>query len=181
MGFTSLFGAVFVICHETGKVIDFRVLSKFCKGCSHWEKKDKESVKYQNWKKQHVKQCDVNFSGSSGAMEPRGTLNMFQSSLEYNLRYKYLIADGDSKTRALLLEEQPYGKDHLVEKTVGYIKKRMGTALRNLKKQYRGQKLSDGKIIGGRGRLTGSLEHKLILYKIIMVSLSRAVLVISKL
>ena len=32
----------------------------------------------------------------------------------------------------------------------------MGTALRNLKTQYRRQKLSDGKTIGGAGRLTDS-------------------------
>ena len=30
-GFSSLFGAVFIITYETGKVIDFTVKSKFCK------------------------------------------------------------------------------------------------------------------------------------------------------
>jgi hypothetical protein len=34
-GFSSLFGAVFA---ETGKMIDFIVKSKFCKGCKHWKK-----------------------------------------------------------------------------------------------------------------------------------------------
>ena len=32
-GFLSLFGAVFVIAYETGKVMDFIVLSKHCSGC----------------------------------------------------------------------------------------------------------------------------------------------------
>ena len=56
----------------------------------------------------------------------------------------------------MLLQIQPYGEDHVVEKMdrVGHIQKRMGTALRNLKSQYRGQKLADGKTIGGTGRLT---------------------------
>ena len=38
---------------------------------------------------------------------------------------------------------------------IEHVQKRMGTALRNLKVIYRGQKLSDGKTIGGIGRLTG--------------------------
>lgn len=92
--------AVFVISYETGKVIDYRVQSKFCKACSYWEKQDKESIEYKNWKKEHSNQCEINFSGSSGAMEPKETLSMFQSSLNYKLRYKYLIADGDSKTHS---------------------------------------------------------------------------------
>ena len=39
-GFSSLFGAVFVIAYETGKVIDYTVLSKRCSGCKKWEGKD---------------------------------------------------------------------------------------------------------------------------------------------
>ena len=66
-------------------------------------KKDKESPEYKNWKENHSSQCDMNFSGSAGAMEPEGMLSMFQHSLNYKLRYKYLIADGDSKTHSLLL------------------------------------------------------------------------------
>lgn len=41
---------------------------------------------------------------------------MFQSSLDYKLRYTKLISDGDSKTNSILLKEQPYGSDHPVEK-----------------------------------------------------------------
>lgn len=44
---------------------------------------------------------------------------------------------------------------------IGHVQKRMGTALRNLKKHYRGQKLSDGKTIGGHGRLTKKLIDSL--------------------
>ena len=53
--------------------------------------------------------------------------------------------------------------DDLVEKVdcVGHVQKRLGTALRNLKIRYRGQKLSDGKTIGGAGRLTDSLINSL--------------------
>lgn len=74
-GFSSLFGAVFVIAHETGKVVDYTVLSKFCKGCRYWEAKDHTSDAYQQWKAKH--ECDTNFVGSAGAMEPRGSLESF--------------------------------------------------------------------------------------------------------
>ena len=115
-GFSSLFGAAFVIAHETGKVIDYVVKSKFCKACKHWEKQDRTSEAYVAWKEAYTSVCDANFSGSAGSMEPQGTLEMFGSSLSHGLRYKWLISDGDSKTHALLLREQPYGKDHLVQK-----------------------------------------------------------------
>ena len=96
-------------------------------------------------------------------MEPIGTVEMFQSSVSHGLRYKWLISDGDSKTHSMLLQRQPYGKDHLVEKMdcVGHVQKRMGTALRNLKVQCRGKKLADGKTIGGAGRLTDKVINSL--------------------
>ena len=63
----------------------------------------------------------------------------------------------------MLLQRQPYGKDHLVEKMdcVGHVQKRMGTALRNLKVKCRGKKLADGKTIGGTGRLTDKVINSL--------------------
>ena len=72
---------------------------------------------------------------------------MFARSLDFNIRYKHLICDGDAKTHAVLLEQKPYGPSHEVVKVdcVGHVQKRMGTALRELKKQYKGRKLSDNK------------------------------------
>ena len=40
-GFTSLYGAVFIIAYETGKVLDYTVMCKYCKGCMNWEQKDR--------------------------------------------------------------------------------------------------------------------------------------------
>ena len=96
-------------------------------------------------------------------MEPHGTLTMFSRSLDYNLRFKHLIADGDCKTHALLLREQPYGPDLPVQKLdcIGHVQKRLGTALRTLKDTYKGRKLSDGKTIWGAGRLTDHLINSL--------------------
>lgn len=36
-GFSSQFGAVYIISHDIGKVLDYTVKSKHCAGCSHWE------------------------------------------------------------------------------------------------------------------------------------------------
>ena len=162
-GFSSLFGAVFIIAYETGKVIDYTVLSKHCAGCKRWEDYDRSSQEYADWKASHV--CTVNFTGSAGAMEPIGTLRMFQRSLDHNIRYKSLISDGDSKIFSLLQSKNIYGDGDgdKIEKLdcIGHIQKRLGTALRKLKVQYRGQKLSDGKSIGGAGRLTDSFINSL--------------------
>ena len=106
-GFSSLFGAVFIIAYETGKVIDYTVLSKHCAGCKRWEDYDTSSQGYADWKASHV--CTVNFTGSAGAMEPIGTLRMFQRSLDHNIRHKSLISDGDSKTFSLLQSKNIYG------------------------------------------------------------------------
>ena len=124
-GFSSLFGAVFIIAYETGKVIDYIVLSKHCAGCKQWEDQDKTSEAYREWKASHV--CTINFSGSAGAMEPIGTLKMFQRSLDHNIRYKSLISDGDSKTFSLLQSEHVYGDgddDQIVKlDCIGHIQK----------------------------------------------------------
>ena len=162
-GFSSLFGAVFSISHDTGKVLDYTVKSKHCASCSHWESRDQTSEEYRRWKESH--ECNINFSGSACAMELAGTLQMFCLSSEYKLRYMNLISDGDSKAHSMILAEQPYGAsdDVQVKKLdcVGHVQKRLGSALRDLKQRYRGQKLSDGKTIGGAGRLTDALMNSL--------------------
>ncbi len=52
-GHASHHGIVTSIVVETGRCVDFEVLSNICKGCSHWEKKDKESDEYIAWKTNH--------------------------------------------------------------------------------------------------------------------------------
>ena len=47
------------------------------------------------------------------------------------------------------------------EECVGHVQKRMGTRLRDYKKRMRGRKLSDGKGVGGAGRLTDKIIDKI--------------------
>ncbi|GFW82244.1 uncharacterized protein TNCV_3817251 [Trichonephila clavipes] len=88
-------------------------------------------------------------------METVGMVRIFQHSLSHrSVRYTSYIENGDSKTFSSITASNPYGEDITVSKIecVGHVQKRMGSRLRKLKQM--GSKLSDGKSIGGKGRLT---------------------------
>ncbi|GFW31260.1 uncharacterized protein TNCV_2578411 [Trichonephila clavipes] len=98
-------------------------------------------------------------------MECRGVLSIFQQSeTSRKACYTQYLGDGDSKGFLTIKEAKVYG-DTEVEKLecVGHVQKRMGTRLRNILKMSKGIKLSDGKNISGRGRLTlkevDSIQH----------------------
>ncbi|GFS84642.1 uncharacterized protein TNCV_4607621 [Trichonephila clavipes] len=120
------------------------------------------------WKTRgHSSFIGKNYSGSAGKMEVDGMLRIFNRSEKlHNLKYSNYIGDGDTKTFNALSENKPYGDDYLIQKIecVGYVQKRMGTRLRKLILVYSKKKLSDGKTIGGKGRLTDSLIDKLAHY-----------------
>ncbi|GFT71575.1 uncharacterized protein TNCV_1055941 [Trichonephila clavipes] len=85
-----------------------------------------------------------------------GVLSIFQrSETSRKACYTQYLGDGDSKGFLTIKEAKVYG-DTEVEKLecVAMCKKRMGTRLRNILKMSKGIKLSDGKNISGRGRLT---------------------------
>ncbi|GFW96237.1 uncharacterized protein TNCV_572081 [Trichonephila clavipes] len=143
-GHSSLIGVCTVIGAETGKVLDREVLSSYCKGCDSYK--------------------GVN---SAGKMEVDGMLRIFNRSEKlHNLKYSNYIGDGDTKTFNALSENKPYGDDHLIQKIecVGHVQKRMGTINEWVKLVYSKKKLSDGKTIGSKGRLTDSLIDKLAHY-----------------
>ncbi|GFW20820.1 uncharacterized protein TNCV_1050411 [Trichonephila clavipes] len=136
-GHSSLIGVCTVIGAETGKVLYREVLSSFCKGCDSY-KGVKFGIKYNKNGKERIRfHVEKNYSGSAG--------------------------DGDTKTINALSENKPYGDDYLIQKIecVGHVQKRMGTRLMKLKLVYSKKELSDGKTIGGKGRLTDSLIDKL--------------------
>ena len=147
-GHSSLHGVVSATLFDTGKVVDVDVLSKYCQGC-------------QVNQEGHI--CVKNFDGASGGMEAVGAVNMFgRSESERGLRYVKYLGDGDSKGFMKVNESKPYG-DLLTEKLecVGHVMKRLGCRLRKWKKDMKGKKLSDGKCVGGTGRLTDAEIDKL--------------------
>ncbi|GFX29974.1 uncharacterized protein TNCV_2616861 [Trichonephila clavipes] len=141
-GFSSKNGLVTVTSVDTSKVIDVEVFSKHCI-CPN--------------KTKHLQNCKRNFECYSGKMEVAGALSIFQRSQSlYNVRYTKYLGNGDSKAFTSIVENNVYGDHCSVEKLecIGHVMKRMGTRLRRLKTKMRGQKLSDGKPLCGRNRLT---------------------------
>lgn len=52
-GFTSLYGAVFVILELTGQVLDYEFMSKTCPSCRLWMYQDHSSPAYEKFIEQH--------------------------------------------------------------------------------------------------------------------------------
>ena len=155
-GFSSVNGVVTAIAD--GKCIDFKVLSKYCKGCAIWEQR-KESEQYINWKQNH--KCQANHSKSSGAMEAVGALEIFSKSVPmHSLIYDRFLGDGDSSSFKEVFESHPY-KEYGVSVTklecVGHVQKRLGTRLRNIREIYKEKKPS----LSGRGKLTDKVINSM--------------------
>ncbi|GFW58694.1 uncharacterized protein TNCV_378771 [Trichonephila clavipes] len=105
--------------------------------------------------------CKRNYVGSSGAMEIQGASKIFQRSLSlHNARYITYLGDGDCKAFDAVKKKNIYGNEYPIEKLecIGHVMKCMGTRLRRLKAQLKGQILSGGKCLSGKNRLT---EHEI--------------------
>ncbi|KAJ4431836.1 hypothetical protein ANN_20442 [Periplaneta americana] len=65
-----------------------------------------------------------------------------------------------------VMNDKPYGPDCKIEtlECVGHIQKRMGGRLMKLKRELKGKKLEDGKLLGGQHRLTDKEIHTLKIY-----------------
>ena len=162
-GYNSLLGMVFLISIDTGQVLDYVVKSKSCHQC----KSHKNSS--LAWKQNHTSVCCMNHEGSSGSMETAGAIEMFSRSMDlYNIRYTTYVGDGDSSAFGKVQEmlEKKYGDQYIIQKEdcIGHIQKRMGTALRKYKNNHRGTRLSDGKGVGGAGRLTDAIVDRIQTY-----------------
>lgn len=153
-GYSSLNGVVSAIAANTGKVIDVKIFSKFCR-CPN------------RLNNEHGNNCIANYSGVSGGMEVKGVLTMFRESQpKFNVRYKNYLGDGDSASYPSVVADQPYGPTFSIEKLecVGHVQKRMGSRLRKLKAKKSKHVLSDGKTVGGKGRLTDAVINEIQIY-----------------
>ncbi|XP_068700909.1 uncharacterized protein [Montipora foliosa] len=167
-GHSSKIGVVFAVSVMTGEILDYEVKSLMCKECSSHEHCDKESPDYLAWKESHSRHCEVNHVGSSEEMESSGAIDIFSRSIEKRkLIYATFVGDGDSSCfgRVKSKMEELYGENYPVvkEECVGHVQKRLGTALRNYKKNMKGAglKMSDGGKVDGRGRLTDNVIDKM--------------------
>lgn len=97
----SLSGAATLIGLRTKKVLWNDVKNKYCAICTRFTNKSLPVP---------VHECNKNFMGSSAAMEAQGILKGFQESEQtYGVRFKTLVADGDSSVYNKLLENKIYG------------------------------------------------------------------------
>lgn len=140
-GHTSLNGVITATSLDSGKVLDFECLSKYCPTC-------------KNGKKDHPN-CMANHVGSSGSMEVAGVKKLFERSMNRTVptRYTQYLGDGDSKGFDSVAASKPYGDQVDVEKLecINHVQKRMGSRLRRLVQRT---VLPDGSKLSGRGRLT---------------------------
>ena len=69
--------------------------------------KDEQDEVFEEWLLEY--ECDINFAGSSPAMESEGASVLWGRSIDHhNLRYKWIVCDGDSK--AFNSVEHVYGE-----------------------------------------------------------------------
>ena len=148
----------------SGKVIDTYVLSQSCKGCQQWTNR-RETVEYHEWLENREAVCNMNHTGSSGSIEVEGMKKICSRSMDlYQVRYINYIGVGDTKSFKSVNDMKPYGPDVTIQKIecVDHVQKRMGSHLRALKNEWKGKKLSDGKSLSGKNRLTNMLINTLV-------------------
>ncbi|XP_043286598.1 uncharacterized protein [Venturia canescens] len=105
------------------------------------------------------KNCQLNHEGSLDKIEVDAMIELFSRSAEkHGVMDTNYMGDGDSKTYTGIIKAQPYGDEiEIVKKEcVGHVQKRMGTRLRQYKKNNPG--------IGGKNKLTAKLIDKLSIY-----------------
>ena len=134
-GFSSLNGVVvIVIAKDTGKCIDYHVLSNKSSGCATWEDR-KDTPEYERFSADHV--CYINYQGSAGSMETAGMVKCFKQFKQlYKVRYTNYIGDGDSKSYIDVVKADPYNGEKINKlECLGHVQKRVGSNLRNFKKE----------------------------------------------
>ena len=98
----------------------------------------------------------MNTARSAPAMESEAAVILWKRSVaDRGLLHTTYIGDGDGQTFNAVVDADPYdGVEIEKEECIGHVQKRIGAGLRELKRTTKGTKLSDGKALTGRGRLT---------------------------
>ena len=84
-GWTANYGLGFAISVDTGEVLAYQLMSKRCSRCER--KPDGKCGEAS---------CMKNHTGSSKSMETAAAMLIWQGTLEYNMRFKWMVCDGDS-------------------------------------------------------------------------------------
>ena len=108
--------------------------------------------------KAHTSTCNVNHVGSAERMEKEDASDIFLRSVDKRiLIYNVFVGDGETSSFVRVKEAcyAKFGECYVIrkEECVGHIQKRMGSGIREYKRKMHSIKLSDGKGVGGSGRL----------------------------
>ena len=86
----------FVIEMATGFVLDFDIISNYCRSCSI-NKKMKTKEAFEAWRETvHAGKCQANFDGLSGRMEAECAVRLWERSEDIGFYYTTFLGDGDS-------------------------------------------------------------------------------------
>ncbi|GBN05174.1 hypothetical protein AVEN_230511-1 [Araneus ventricosus] len=116
-GHTSNTGVGCVIDLLTGFVIDFEVMSnvcmKLCMRCEECQQTKlalgEDTAEFPFWYEGHRDFCSITHVGSSGSMEVKAAIKLWERSESIGFRYTSLLSDGDSKAFLELNERKIYG------------------------------------------------------------------------
>ena len=157
-GFSSLTGVFFAISVNTGEVLDYTALSKACQKRALKESQcEGDDKKFLGWRREHLAtgECDINFNGSSPALEAEWAFILWRRSIE--LQKKKNITSGwclteTGKLSKLLKICTCWIESYYIGLYWPCPKENVDAPF-ELKSKDKG-KLEYGKPIGGRGRLT---------------------------
>ncbi|KAF5292500.1 hypothetical protein FQR65_LT01644 [Abscondita terminalis] len=106
--YNSLSGVACIIGARTKKVLYVGIKNKYCALCEKYKTNLNATPNHK---------CYKNWSGTSTSMEAAIILDGFKCSIDmHNIRYKYLIGDGDSSVYRKIREGKPYGPSYFVQK-----------------------------------------------------------------
>lgn len=105
-GHTSLYGIGLVTDIFTGLVIDYEILSKYCRECvAAKEDLGEDTAEFTIWLSVHKPDCSQNFTGSSNAIEMTAAADIWKRSISNcRMRYISILPDGDAKIYQHLVE-----------------------------------------------------------------------------
>ena len=124
---------------QTGKCLDIDIQSKVCHGCQRINKTTDPEEK-RVLEADHIGKCKANFKGSASSMEPTGVNRIFWGW-------------GSKAFGEVENTYEAKGVTVVKKECVGHVQKRVGTALRKLKKETKG--------LGGKGKLTNAMIDRL--------------------
>ena len=124
-------------------------------------------TEFDQWYQKCKKDCNKNYEGSSGGLEPKAVDNVFKRSVQtHNLQNTGYLGDGDSKSFVRVSKANPpiNGPDVEIRKLecCGHVQKRMGKRLtdktkelKNVQFQYKGENVK-GISGNGKGKLSNA-------------------------